>query len=125
MEQARGRGLLKIGRLIGEVAESTVVIIDDLISTGGTLLGAAKACEEAGAKRVLAAAAHGVFVGKANQVLADQGLDRVFVTDTIAPFRLDPTLIGGKVKSLSAAGIFAAAVARLHAGESLVDLRDA
>jgi len=125
MEKARGKGLLKIGRLVGEVAESTVVIIDDLISTGGTLLGAAKACKEAGARRVIAAAAHGVFVGKANEVLAAEDLDRIFVTDSIEPVRLSPSLVEKKVTLLSATTLFASAVRILHAGESLLSLRDA
>jgi len=125
MEKARGKGLLKVGRLIGEVAGSTVVIIDDLVSTGGTLLGAAKACKEAGARRVLAVAAHGVFVGKANEVLAAEELDRVLVTDTIEPLRLDPALMGTKVKLLSATKIFAAAVRSLHADKSLLAWREA
>jgi ribose-phosphate pyrophosphokinase len=82
--------VLKIGRLIGEVADSSVVIIDDLISTGGPLLGAARACKEAGARRVVAAAAHGVFSAKADELLAAEELDRVLVTDSIDPLRLSP-----------------------------------
>jgi ribose-phosphate pyrophosphokinase len=116
MEKARSRGELRIGRLVGEVDGSVVVIIDDLISTGGTLLGAARACREAGARRVLAAAAHGVFVGRASEVLGAEALDRVLVTDTIPPLRLDPALLGRKVRVLPAAVLFAEAVRRLHGG---------
>ena len=125
MEKTRGKGVLKIGRLVGDVVDSTVVIIDDLISTGGTLLGAARACKEAGASRVLAAAAHGIFVGQANEVLAAEELDRILVTDSIEPYRLDTRLVDSKVMLLSTTGIFAAAVRGLHAGESLLPLRDA
>jgi len=125
MEKYRGKGALKIGRLVGEVGDSTVVILDDLISSGGTLVGAARACKEAGARRVLAAAAHGVFVGKANEVLAAEALDRILVTDSISPLRLSPGLIERKVELLTATGLFATAIGRLHAGESLLELRDA
>jgi ribose-phosphate pyrophosphokinase len=124
MEKARGKGLLEIGRLVGEVVDSTVVIVDDLISTGGTLLGAARACKGAGATRVLAVAAHGLFVGKANEVLAAEELDQVFVTDTIPAFRLDPALGQRKVTQVTATGLFASAIRGLHAGESLLALRD-
>ncbi len=125
MEKARGKGALKIGRLVGEVGDSTVIILDDLISSGGTLLGAASACKEAGARRVLAAAAHGVFVGKANEVLASEALDRILVTDSISPLRLSAELVERKVDLLSVTDLFASAIGKLHAGESLLDLRDA
>ena len=63
LEKARAKGVMHAGRLIGEVA-GAAVIIDDLISTGGTLLHAAEACRKSGAKKVYAAASHGIFVGK-------------------------------------------------------------
>jgi ribose-phosphate pyrophosphokinase len=116
MEKSRSLGSLRVGRLVGEVADGLVVIVDDLISTGGTLLGAARACREAGARRVLAVAAHGVFVGNASEVLRSDALDQVLVTDTIPPHRLDPALLGHKVRVLPAAALFAEAVRRLHAG---------
>jgi len=125
MEKARSKGVLEIGRLIGDVAGSTVVIIDDLISTGGTLVGAARACKEAGARRIVAAAAHGVFSAKANEVLAADELDRILVTDSIEPLRLSSDLLAHKVKVLSAAMLFASAVRALHGGDSLLALRDA
>lgn len=125
MEKARSGGELRVGRLVGDVAGTTVVIVDDLISTGGTLVGAARACRAAGARRVMAAAAHGVFSAGASQVLSGDALDRVLVTDTVAPVRLDPALLGSRVQVLTATGLFAEAVRRLHAGESLLDLRDA
>lgn len=125
MEKARSGGALKIGRLIGDVANSSVVIVDDLISTGSTLLGAAKACKAARARQVVAAAAHGVFSGKTGEVLAARELDRVLVTDSIAPLRLSPHLLEHKVKVLSVAPLFAKAIRAMHAGESLLELRDA
>jgi len=122
MEKARARGVLSIGRLVGDVAGNVAVIIDDLISTGGTLLGAAQACKAQGASRVFAAAAHGVFVGKASQVLAAPVLERVAVTDTILPFRLDPALVRDRLTVLPAAPLVAEAIQRIHTGGSLVEL---
>ncbi len=122
MQKARAQGVLSIGRLVGEVENSIAIVIDDLISTGGTLLGAAKACKDQGAIKVYAAASHGVFVGQAGRLLAAEEIAQVIVTDTIPPLRLDPSLVEQKLTLLSTAGLFAEAIARLHQGGSLVDL---
>lgn len=121
MEKARARGVMRGGRLIGEVS-GYAIIIDDLISTGGTLQHAATACQESGAVKVYAAASHGVFVGQANNLLSSPALDQVVVTDTIPPFRLDPKLVRDKLVVLPAAPMFAEAISRIHAGGSLVEL---
>ncbi|MBI3571128.1 MAG: ribose-phosphate pyrophosphokinase, partial [Gammaproteobacteria bacterium] len=102
MEKARAKDVMRAGRLVGDVA-GTAIIIDDLISTGGTLLHAAAACRESGAEKVYAAASHGIFVGNANRLLSGTELDQVVVTDTIPPFRLDPELAGRKLTVLPAA----------------------
>lgn len=123
LEKARGKGVLRGGRLVGDVADSTVIILDDLIGTGGTLLHAARACRAAGARRVYAAATHGVFVGDAAQMLAADELEQTVVTDTIPPFRLaGKEQVLRKLIVLSTAELFAQAIARLHAGGSLVEL---
>lgn len=121
MEKARAKGVMRGGRLIGEVS-GYAIIIDDLISTGGTLLHAATACRESGAAKVYAAASHGVFVGQANNLLSSPALDQVVITDTIPPFRLDPELARKKLVVLPAAPLFAEAIRRIHAGDSLVEL---
>ncbi len=123
LEKARGKGVLRGGRLVGDVADSTAIILDDLIGTGGTLLHAARACRAAGARRVYAAATHGVFVGDAAQMLAADELEQTVVTDTIPPFRLaGKEQVPRKLIVLSTAELFAQAIARLHAGGSLVEL---
>lgn len=121
-QKARARGVLSFGRLSGDVADSSVVIIDDLISTGSTLMHAAQECRKAGARAVYAMASHGVFVGEANAVLASDAIDKVVVTDTIPPFRLASGLIGTKVIVLSVAGLFAEAIRRVNEGGSVVEL---
>ncbi len=122
MQKARAKGVLSIGMLVGEVRDSVTIIIDDLISTGGTLLGAAKACKDQGATQVYAAASHGVFVGHADRLLAAEEIEKVVVTDTIPPLRLDPELVKEKLVVLPAAGLFAEAIRRIHDGGSLVEL---
>jgi ribose-phosphate pyrophosphokinase len=122
LDKTRAKGTLSLGRVTGEVADRVVVIIDDLISTGSTLLHAAKVCKDNGAKRVYAVATHGVFVGDANRLLAGDELERIIVTDSIVPFRLEPELAKRKLVILSTADLFAQAIQRIHTGGSLVEL---
>jgi len=121
LEKARAKGVMRTGRLVGDVAGSAI-IVDDLISTGGTLRNAAVACRDRGATRVYAAATHGVFVGNADRLLSGAELDQIVVTDTVPPWRLDPELVRRRLTILSAAPLFAETIRRLHDGGSLVEL---
>jgi ribose-phosphate pyrophosphokinase len=73
----------EIGYVIGDVEGKTAVIVDDIIDTAGTLKAAAQTVRDAGARRVFAAATHGVFSGNAWDNLAGAGLEQIVVTDTI------------------------------------------
>jgi ribose-phosphate pyrophosphokinase len=73
----------EIGYVIGEVQGKTAVLVDDIIDTAGTLKAAAQAVHDAGARRVYAAATHGVFSGNAWENLAAANFEQVVVTDTI------------------------------------------
>ena len=88
MEKFRSGGVLSGGRLVGEVAGRTAVIVDDLISTGSTLVRAARACHAAGAARIFAAAAHGLFIGGAAELMAVPEIEQLVTLDTVPPFRL-------------------------------------
>jgi len=121
LEKARAKGVMRTGRLVGDVAGSAI-IVDDLISTGGTLRNAAVACRDRGATRVYAAATHGVFVDNADRLLSGAELDQIVVTDTVPPWRLDPELVRRRLTILSAAPLFAETIRRLHDGGSLVEL---
>ena len=83
VEKYRSAGVVTGGALVGGVEGRTVVILDDLISTGGTLLRAAKACRARGARRVFAAAAHGLFIGGATELFASRDLDGLVIADTV------------------------------------------
>jgi ribose-phosphate pyrophosphokinase len=110
------------GTVVGDVEGRTAIIIDDLISSGTTMVRAAAACRERGATGVLAAAAHGLFVGDANRALMDPALDRIVTTDSVPPFRLDSAVVAQRLTVLPSAPLFAATIRRIHEGGSIVDL---
>lgn len=122
MEKRRSQGVVTGTTLFGDIDGGTVVIIDDLIATGTTLVRAARACRARGARAVLAAATHGAFTGGAAEAVADPALDRVIVTDTICPLHLPPELVAAKVTVIDTAPLLAEAIGHLHAGGPIEDL---
>lgn len=124
LEKYRSAGVVSGQAVIGDVKDKVAVIIDDLISTGGTLARGATACRQRGAKAVYAAATHGIFVGEAARVFAGPDVAHLVITDSIPPFRLDPALVRAKVTVLDTAALFAEAIRRIHSGGSLVALSE-
>lgn len=122
MEKRRSAGVVTGSLLIGELQNATVLIIDDLISTGGTMVRAAKACREHGARNVYAFAAHGLCVGDAAAAISDTSIAKTFITDTIPPFRLGRDAKTANLEVISAAPLFAEAIRRFHESGSFVDL---
>jgi ribose-phosphate pyrophosphokinase len=122
MEKRRSAGVVSGTRLVGDVSGATVLVVDDLISTGGTMVRAAEACLAEGAQTVYALAAHGLFVGEAATAIADPRLAGIIVTDTVPPFRLAAAVVDKHVEIVSAAPLFAEAIRRCHEGGSLVEL---
>jgi ribose-phosphate pyrophosphokinase len=122
-EKHRSSGAVSGEAFVGDVAGKVAIIVDDLISAGSTIARTARACRERGAAEVWAAATHGVFAPEAGAVLAQAGLDRLVVTDTIASRRLADPGVRTRLVTLSTADLFAAAIARMHDGGSLVELQ--
>ncbi len=122
IEKARAHGRLTTGRLVGDVAGASAIIVDDLISTGRTLAHAAETCRAGGARRVYGAAAHGLFTGDASQVLRGNAFDQLVITDTVPPFRLASSVVQERLVILSVAPLFAAAIRRLHENGSIAEL---
>jgi ribose-phosphate pyrophosphokinase len=122
LEKYRSGGVVSGEAVVGEVEGRVAIILDDLISTGGTIARAVAACRSRGARAVYAAATHGLFVGAAGRMVADPGLERLVITDSIPPFRLDPALVRAKVTVLDTAPLFAEAIRRIHTGGSLTEL---
>ena len=108
--------------IVGDVKGRCVIVIDDRIGSGATLARTARACRALGAAEVHAAATHGLFVGNAADLLADDAVDSIVVTDTVPPFRLPAGPVREKVRVLPTAPLFAAAISRLHADASLTEL---
>jgi ribose-phosphate pyrophosphokinase len=120
-EKQRSGGVVTGELVVGDVEGRAVVIVDDLISTGGTLLRAARACRERGARSVRAVATHGLFAGGARELLADDALAGILTTNTVPPFRV-PTGERARLTVLDAAPFLAEAIRRMHEGGSLVEL---
>ncbi len=107
---------------VGDVAGATCVIVDDLISTGGTLVRAARAARARGARRVFACVAHGLFMPGAETALADPAIDRIIATDAVPAFRLPAGPVRDKLDIVPAAPLLAEAIRRLHEDKPLADL---
>jgi ribose-phosphate pyrophosphokinase len=122
IEKYRSWGVVTGGTVVGDVAGKAAIIVDDLISTGTTMTRAATACRERGAARVFAAAAHGLFVGDASEVLMDPAIESIVITDTVPPFRLDPAVARDRLVVIEVAPLLAVAIKRLHEGGSIVEL---
>jgi ribose-phosphate pyrophosphokinase len=109
--------------VVGSVEGRAVVIVDDLVSTGTTLAGAAAACRARGATSFYAVVTHGLFTGDAERVLAGAGFERLIITNTVPPFRLRPETVEAHLAVLDAAPLLAEAIRRLHRDESLESIR--
>jgi ribose-phosphate pyrophosphokinase len=121
-EKRRSAGVVSGDLFAGDVAGATCIIIDDLISTGGTLARAARAARQQGAAKIIACAAHGLFTTGAEQALADPAIDRIITTDSVPPFRLAAKGVRDKLDIVPAAPLLAEAIRRLHENASLTDL---
>lgn len=124
LEKRRSWGEVSGGTLIGDVEAASAVIVDDLVSTGTTMARAARACREAGAANVLAAATHGLFVGNAEERLSEPALGNLIVADTVPPFRVSDAFLKERLRVVNTAGMFAETIRRLHAGCSIVELSE-
>jgi len=99
--------------VVGDVKNKTVLMVDDMISTGGTVVEAAKALMDRGAKVCMAAATHPVLVGLAMERLAESPISRIIVTNTIpGSERYEP--IRDKLVELCVSPLLGDAIHRIH-----------
>ncbi|MBN1115467.1 MAG: ribose-phosphate pyrophosphokinase [Oligoflexia bacterium] len=110
----------QVMNLIGDVKDSVALILDDMIDTAGTLCNTALAVMNNGAKKVIAAATHGVLSGPAVSRIHESVLEEVLLTDTI-PLS-EQGVKQGKIKVLSISSLLGEAVKRIHSRESVSSL---
>jgi ribose-phosphate pyrophosphokinase len=116
-DKRRSSGLLGGTDLVaGEVAGATVLLVDDMIVSGQTLQRAAHALLHAGARRIVACAAHGVYGEGAAAVLRDDAIAEVVTCDSVAPPPAVAGALQAKLRTVSCVPLFAAALRRSHEG---------
>jgi ribose-phosphate pyrophosphokinase len=101
--------------MVGDVEGKIAIIVDDMISTGGTLIEAADMLKSRGARAIHVAATHGIFAGDAIDRIVASDIERMFVTNTL-PL---PKTTDGKVEVISVAPLLAEAITRTHKGLSI------
>ena len=115
--------------IIGASLEGSIcILIDDMITTGGSILGAAKAVRNEGAKEVWLVATHPVLCGNALDRIASSKVDRLIVTDTLSVTPKILTLkesfkeLSLKIDVITMSSILAEAISRIHRNISVSDL---
>ncbi|MFT3801929.1 MAG: ribose-phosphate pyrophosphokinase [Burkholderiaceae bacterium] len=115
----------EVMNIIGEVEGRTCVIMDDMVDTANTLVKAASALKEHGAKKVVAYCTHPVLSGGAVQRVQDSELDELVVTDTIPlqPSQITlPDGVRSKIRVLSCAQLLAETILRINRSDSVSSL---
>ena len=111
----------EVMNIIGDVTDKHVILLDDMVDTGGSLCHAAQALVDIGhAKSVTACASHGVLSGPAVQRITDSVIDEVVFLDTIPPS--DAAKACAKIKYLSVSHMFAEAIDRIYHESSVSKL---
>jgi len=114
---------VEVVHVVGDVAGMHAVIVDDLISTGGTLVSASAALMSKGATGVDVVATHGLLTEGALQRLHDAPIDEICITDTIPlPDAQHALSDHPKLRVLSVAPLIAEAIVRVHEGRSVSEL---
>ena len=108
----------EVGFVIGEVEGKNIVIVDDLIATGGSIVQAAKTLKEKGAKDIYVGVTHPLLCGSAAEKLAAAPIKELAVTDTI-PLNDNVKLLGDKIKVLSIDKLLGESIRRTHLNQSI------
>ncbi len=103
--------------LYGDVKGKNVLLIDDICSTAGTLVAAAKACQDGGAKRIVAMITHGVFVDEAIEKIEASPIEALVVSNTIPLTKKAASC--KKIVVVSVAKLFSKAISCIMTGESM------
>ncbi|KAB2844171.1 MAG: ribose-phosphate pyrophosphokinase [Melioribacteraceae bacterium] len=110
---------VEVMNIIGDVEGKNVLLVDDLIDTGGTFVGAINALKEKGAKKIWGSVSHALLSGEAVAKIESSPIDELYVTDTI-PL----TKESNKIKVRTASALFAEAIIRSYNNTSISSLFD-
>jgi len=116
MEKRRSSGVVSGDLFAGDIEGRSVWIVDDMIVGGGTMLRAALACHDRGAKEVHLAATHAMFEGDAVRSLGCAEITSVTLTDSAADPMPAAEMLGERLRILSVAPTIAKAILHLHSG---------
>jgi len=104
--------------VIGKVRDKTVVLVDDMTETAGTLVSAAKILRRRGAKRIIAVVSHAGLNDLGVKRLRKSNIDELITTDTVPR----PPIEGVKLTTCSVAGLLGEAIKRIHTNSSVTSL---
>jgi ribose-phosphate pyrophosphokinase len=109
----------EVVNIIGNVKGKDVLLVDDLIDTGGTFVSAIEALKAQGAKKIYGAVTHPILSGQAVERLHNSALEKLYVSDTV---HFDVEGKTDKIEVISASGLFAEAIRRTYNNESISSL---
>ena len=113
-------GMSKVMNVIGDVKDQTCIIVDDIIDSGGTIVNAAKALKERGAKEVYVYITHGVLTGEAVKKIKNSVIKNLVITDTID--NGEKTKNVKNIEVLPVSGLMGEAIKRISNSTSVSDL---
>ena len=112
----------EVMNIIGNAEDRNILIVDDLIDTGGTFTSAVKALMASGAKSIFGACTHPIFSGDSLARIVDSEVSKIFVTDSI-PLSQQAAVMQ-KIEILSVSELFGEAILRAYRNESISSLFD-
>jgi ribose-phosphate pyrophosphokinase len=124
IEKYRSEDVVSGEGVAGDITGRTAILIDDMISGGGTVVRAARACRANGARAAWAVVTHPVFTRDADGVLADEALDRIVTLDAIPTDRIRSPRVRDKLVYLDATPLFADAIRALHESGSITAINE-
>ena len=113
------QNLAEVMHIIGEVDGKDILIVDDLIDTAGTFVGAIEALKAKGAKEIYGAITHPVLSGNALERIRNSDIAKLYVTDTISIEGIENE---NNIQVINSADIFAEAIRRTFNNESISSL---
>ena len=104
--------------VIGDIEGKTILMVDDLTETAGTLTAAASLLHSRGARSVMACVSHAILNDLGIERLRKSSIDELITTDTV----LRPSIDGVNITTLSVAGLLGEAIKRIHSNSSVTSL---